>query len=126
MGRTVHYRSEICPTPGGLKKIRAIIDKANKEYPWHTEKMFIQTKDEMSPEIRKMFEESAPSLCMSGFTKTYEADKDVHKVVDVLEEISKETNIPFEVVDEGSLYSGVIEKGKYTPKRFKKLYLEKE
>ena len=122
MGRTVHYRSEICPTPEGLKKIRNITSKANKEYSWRAEKMFIQTKEEMLPQLRKIYEETAPSMCISGSTKAYEADRDVHKVVDVLKEISKETNIPFDVVDEGSLYTGRIEKGKYTPKRLKELY----
>jgi len=122
MGRTVHYRSEICPTPEGLKKIRDIINKANREYPWRAEQIFIQTKEEMSPKIRKAFEEAAPSACVIGSTKTYEADRDVHKVVNVLKEVSKETNIPFDVVDEGSLYTGRIEKGKYTPKRLKELY----
>ena len=116
MGRTVHYRSEICPTPEGLKKIRDLINKANKEYSWHAEKMFLQTKAEMSPELRNLFEETAPSLCITGFTKTGEADKDVNKVIEVLKEISKETNIPFDIADEGSLYSGRIEKGKFKMK----------
>jgi len=121
MGRTVHYRSEVCPTPEGLKNIRNIINKANKEYPWRAGKIFLETKDEMSPEIRKMFEKTSPSLCISGFTKTYGADRDVHKVAEVLKEISKETNIPFEITDEGHLYTGRIEKGKYHPRRLEEL-----
>jgi hypothetical protein len=94
MGRTIYYEKNGKITKMEEERIMEIERKYNKKYRWRGEKLSLSR----------------------GFTKIYDSDRDVRRLIMAISEISMDVDRVWRIQDDENIMDGKIKKGVFTGK----------